>query len=75
MDSIYAHYSEYYIVGHGMGGMVACHLALIDAPKVKGLCLIDPLKPDGYHSNVKIEDDMDLRKFKQKSYLKDMIDK
>ena len=37
MDSLFDYYDDYYIVGHGMGAMVAVHLSLIDKSKVRGL--------------------------------------
>jgi len=49
------------VLGHGMGGMIACHLALIDPVRVRGLILLNTLNPDGYKSNVKIKDIEDLK--------------
>jgi len=54
MDEHYYYYEEYTIVGHGMGAMVGCHLALLSPDKVKGLICINPLRPDGYKSDIKI---------------------
>ena len=39
---------DYYIVGHGMGAMVAVELALMDQNRAKGLVFINPIRPDGY---------------------------
>jgi len=36
-----------------MGAMVAVHLALKDKAKVRGLIMINPLRPDGYKTNKK----------------------
>ena len=55
MNKQYNYYDDYYVVGHGMGAMIACHLSLIDAARVRGLILLSPLRPDGYNSDVKVE--------------------
>ena len=73
MEIQYHYYYDYYIVGHGLGAMVACHLALIDAPKVRGLILLNPLRPDGYQCNLKIKTEQDVEKLKYTSDLKTMI--
>jgi pimeloyl-ACP methyl ester carboxylesterase len=62
MEEAYSTYKEYYVFGHGMGGMIACHLALIDPIRVRGLILLNTLNPDGYKSNVKVKSIEDLKK-------------
>ena len=75
MDSLFDYYDDYYIVGHGMGAMVAVHLSLIDPVKVRGLILLSPLRPDGYKSDIKINCKEDLFKYEQKNVLSTMINK
>ena len=43
-----------------MGAMVAVYLSLLDPIRVRGLILISPLRPDGYKSDVKVENYEDL---------------
>ncbi len=75
MSIEFAQYKDYYVVGHGMGAMVAVHLSLIDPVKVRGLILLSPLRPDGYKSDIKINCKEDLFKYEQKNVLSTMINK
>jgi|ETNmetMinimDraft_14_1059893.scaffolds.fasta_scaffold189000_1 pimeloyl-ACP methyl ester carboxylesterase len=74
MESLFDYFDDYYVVGHGMGAMVAVHLSLIDPSKVRGLILLSPLRPDGYKSDIKIEDKAELYQYEHKKFLGTMID-
>ncbi len=73
METEFRPYDDYYIVGHGMGAMVAVHLSLIDPAKVRGLILLSPLRPDGYKSDIEIKCKEDLQKYENKNILSKMI--
>jgi len=62
MEEKLSNFEDYYVVGHGMGAMIACKLALMDPSKVRGLILINPLRPDGYKTNKTYNKLEDLKK-------------
>lgn len=54
MDAIQSNVStkEFWVVGHSMGGMIACKLAVSYPERVRGLALLGPVSPSPALSDV-----------------------
>ena len=72
LDENFSWIEKYYIFGHGIGAAVAVHLALLDPSKVKGICMLNPIRPDGIQSDYKVTKMEQVKDFENKKELYDM---
>ena len=66
----YAKCSNFYIMGHQLGGSIAEKLALLIPNQIKGVITINSLRPDGYqqYKNIKSIEDLKQQPLKMELY-------
>jgi len=74
MDETFPLIFNYFVFGHNIGANIGMYLAINHPEKVRGLCLLAPIPPSGLkEKHVTVNSVEDLKKFKQKTFLYNMI--